>query len=318
MNAKIVWPCSLALALLGSGAARAQDYSPPRGELEGARPSAQNYGEPPPPVTPAPPAHGSEWITYQRPDCCVPFGGDPPFSGELFFRMGVSIPIAGDVFDETLQTGWVIEGGGRAYFFNRRMDAAWTLSLGLMNIHNNGQNPNFVAFNQLFPATEITVFVDDQQPAVMPIDPLNIGVGVRSLNRTFVNLGLGREWFWNASAVAPGPKWRFGIDGGWRYGTSKLEVLRLTALPPPREDLDPETGELLATTFTVLDQFPSKTDVIHGAWVSLHSDIEVPWGCCTLLAGFRWEWDYTATDLIVDGDGDVQSMNLLINAGVRY
>jgi len=113
---------------------------------------------------------------------------------------------------------------------------------------------------------------------------------LRDLNRTFVNGAFGREWYLNAPANAAGWKWRAGFDLGGGIGSGLLNFVDLR----------------------------HKTDTIYDVVISLHSDIEVPYGCCTFTYGFRAEWDYTWTDLIQRNNGQLQDVNLLLAFGVRF
>ena len=50
---------------------------------------------------------------------------------------------------KSLDTGWAIGGGTRILLFNNLGDAAWTLDLGLLNIHNvAGENPPGFTLNR--------------------------------------------------------------------------------------------------------------------------------------------------------------------------
>ena len=76
------------------------------------------------------------------------------------------------------------------------------------------------------------------------------GVTVREVNRTFMNLGGGKEMYLIGSAHCDGLTWRIGWDGGGHYGSERV-------------------------TF---NEIPHRTGVIEGAYAALHSDIEIPWG----------------------------------------
>ena len=120
-----------------------------------------------------------------------------------------------------------------------------------------------------------------------------MNVAVRDLNRTYVNLAGGREWYlWGcADCSKPDVNWRVGFDLGGRYGTEKLEVTN----------------------------FDHRTDVIAGTFGSIHTDLEIPWRCCIFQAGVRAEYGYTWGDILQrQTDGDVQEINLLITLGTRF
>jgi hypothetical protein len=116
------------------------------------------------------------------------------------------------------------------------------------------------------------------------------GVTIQSLNRTFVNLGPGREWYLFGSAFAPGNKVRIGVDGGGRWGSARME----------------------------LHEFHHRTDTIAGLYAAAHADLEIPCSpCCVFYAGLRVEWDYTWMD-ILQRTSDIQDINALANFGVRW
>src|SRR5262249_33461023 len=121
-------------------------------------------------------------------------------------------------------------------------------------------------------------------------------VSMRDLNRTFVNGALGREWYLNAPANAAGWKWRAGFDMGGGIGSGLANFAK-----------DPNVIWLR-----------HKTDTIYDVVVSFHTDLEVPWGCCTFTYGFRAEWDYTWMDVIQRNNAQLQDINLLLTAGVRF
>jgi hypothetical protein len=112
---------------------------------------------------------------------------------------------------------------------------------------------------------------------------------VRRSNRTLVGLGGGREYYLWAPADADGRKWRVGFDGGGRYGSQKLDLR--------------ETRHI--------------SDVIGSVYAAVHTDVEFT--CCHALwhTGVRLEWAYTWSD-ILRRTSDVQDLNLLVTAGVRY
>jgi hypothetical protein len=290
MSAKIVLPCALVVAVLSMGAARAQDAAAPPSSMNAYAASAAGLGAgealPPPnnmgasaapgpgpgagdalpPATGPIPGRLSSWLTYPRQGCCGPLG-DPPIATELFLRVGPSLPVEGEVFGGTLRTGWEIQGGARVLFLNQIQDAAWLVDLSLNNIYNQGRN------------TALTFLQNGTTP-----------VSVHNLNRTFANIGLGREWYWSLPATSPQSKLRLGFDTGFRYGTAQVETF----------------------------QTQNKTSTAYGAYLALSTDWEIPRGCCTFMIGLRAEWDYTWMHVIPGTDNDLQDVNLLITGGVRF
>lgn len=119
-------------------------------------------------------------------------------------------------------------------------------------------------------------------------------VSTQALNRTFVSFGLGREWY----LVTPldGWGWRVGSDVGGRYGSASLDLNNPLAL----------------------SSYSRLNDHLTAVYLALHSDLEYPCGCCTFVGGFRAEWDYTFLDFVEGQNSDLQSVNLLINLGIRF
>jgi hypothetical protein len=131
-------------------------------------------------------------------------------------------------------------------------------------------------------------------PSTTPISEVvpALSASVASLNQTFMNLAVGREWYIVGNADCGDHwNWRVGADLGGRWGTCKLELNEIT----------------------------HRTDVIGGLFIAGHSDIEVPCGCAVLQFGIRTEYGYTWTDVLQSQNpGDFQSFSLLFNLGVRF
>jgi len=208
-------------------------------------------------------------------------GCNGPIGYELFLRTGVSLPASGPIFGHTLETGWDIEGGVRSLFFNPAMDRDWSIDLSINNILNRGQRSDIT-----FP---YNILQTNQTGA---LSTLTIPASIRELNRTDVNVGLGLDWYLVGTACAcDAPRWRVGLDAGGRLGTAKVEFFQTT----------------------------HHTDTIGGVYVGLHTDLELPRGCCTFLVGFRVEWDYTWMDILqIQNDSDLMDVNFLATFGVRY
>ena len=116
-------------------------------------------------------------------------------------------------------------------------------------------------------------------------------VSIRELNRTYVNAAFGREWYFYRPPDAWIHCWRIGLSGGGRLGSEKLE----------------------------LNEIAHRTDVIGGMFAGLSSDVEIPCGCCTFLAGMRAEWGYNWADILQhQNSSDLQDVNILFTAGVRF
>jgi hypothetical protein len=153
--------------------------------------------------TPEGPAQPSSWITYERPGCCGPCGRNGPITYELYIRTGPSLPVGPGGLSHTIETGWMVQGGGRSLFFNVPRTSAWTVDVGIGNIWNNGNRPN-LTYSIL------------QSPA--PVSTL-------AMYRTYVALAGGKVWYLNGPADNCHFNWRIGIDGGGQLGTERLDVM---------------------------------------------------------------------------------------------
>ncbi|MFL5245464.1 MAG: hypothetical protein ACJ8FY_25490 [Gemmataceae bacterium] len=232
--------------------------------------------------SPAAPSRLSNWIAYTRPDCCGPIGGDGPIESETYFRAGPSLPIEGPLFGHTLETGWLVQGGARVLFFDPPQESAWTVDFSISNIYNHGQRSNIAVILPF-------VNVPSNNPFVTtPTTLTNFPVTVHALNRTFVNVAFGQEQYLWGAANTNESTCRVGWDLGGRYGSEKLE----------------------------LNELRHRTGVTGGVTFAAHTDVEIPWGKVLLLGGFRLEWDYIWSDVV--HDADVQDLNILLTAGVRF
>jgi hypothetical protein len=280
MSHKASFCLAVVLTLAALGAVRGQEGSPAPAPETLPQPAPAPSGE----VLPAPSvltSPMSSWIVHNQANCCEPFGGDGPINMELYIQTGPSIPVAGGILHHIMETGWDVRGGGRSMFFNPEVDAAWTVDLSLFYIYNHAR-PN--------PKVPIVTTAGSTTPG-QPAGPgVTIQATLRDLNRTFVNGALGREWYLNAPANAAGWKWRAGFDMGGGIGSGLVDFVELR----------------------------HKTDTIYDVLISLHTDLEIPWGCCTFTYGFRAEWDYTWSDLIQRNNGQLQDVNLLVSLGVRF
>jgi hypothetical protein len=231
----------------------------------------------------------SSWLVYPRsPGCCGPIGLNGPIGSELYVRSGIAVNTGGGIFADVLDNGWIVQGGGRVLFFNPEVDSAWTVDLSISNVHQTTNDSTH--FVELF-NVPVTTTSSTGTPTtnVLP----STEVLVAGLNLTFANVAIGREWYLLGSADCARDEmnWRWGVDAGGRYGTGKVE----------------------------LRDFHHLTDVIGGVFVSVHSDLEMPCGCCILQAGIRGEYSYTWDDLLQSQNpSDIQSFNLLLTLGTRF
>jgi len=211
----------------------------------------------------------SSWITYERHDCCGGRGGGTPILVEAFVRVGPAFPMGGEFFGRNLDTGWMIAGAARTMFFNHALSAAWAVELGISNTYNPSTSTD-------------TTFLDHT---------VNQVVSIRSLDRTFANVGLGREWYlWTSAGDDQGAHLRWGADVGGRYGSATVQF----------------------------NEIRHRTQVIEGFYTAIHADVEIPHGRWTYLAGIRGEYGFTWSNIFAKGDGNMQDMTLLVNFGARY
>jgi hypothetical protein len=235
------------------------------------------------------------WIDYTRPGCCGPIGRNGPIGSEWFLRNGVTIPVAGGILNDALQTGYMTEFGARALFFNPNTDKAWTLSSSLSYSYNNSSRSDLIlmvpeGFNSQNPVTGQTQF-----------QITDIPVTIRDYQRWSFNVAGGRERYIGNPAYSPGWHWRIGSDLGGRWGYGRVGLNDLTGLPD--------------NIF-----YRRQSDVFGSFFVALHSDVEGPLFCghCQLISGIRAEWNYTWTDVLPQSKNDLQDVNLLWTIGWRY
>jgi hypothetical protein len=257
--------------------------------VQGQPPEAPTAGVQPPPIQRDPtdtsvPGEAptgltglSDYILYRRPDCCSP-GPCNPLYGEAYLRVGPSVPFGGPFLSRELVVGWSLEGGVRLLCFNPEMSAAWVIDAGIVNTNNGAFNPGS--------AVPLKIF-EPNAAGTVTLTPVN--VTIRNYNRTFASLGFGREWYLWEPANFPGHRWRIGVDAGGRYGSASMTFYEIR----------------------------HRTDVIAGAYTAVHTDYEIPCGCCALAWGLRCEYAYTWGD-ILQRKSDVQEVVGLVTFTVRY
>jgi hypothetical protein len=257
-----------------SGAARAQMYgSPANGDGGYAVPTGNGHYDVP---------GISNWIRRDHDcGCQGPTGGNGDIGYDAYFRAGPSLPLEWGkaVVARNTHTGFTVEGGFRTLFFNVDNTRAWFLDLGIGDSYNpGGGNPHEqFTLNVLVPVNGVAT-------------RMNVNVGIKNVNRSFVNFGGGREWFFGGDGTAGCPHWRYSIDMGGRWGTESMEVD---------------------------NTLRHRTDVIGGVYAGSQLSYEFP--CYDLLwsVGIRTEWAYTWSD-ILQRASDMNEINLLFNLGVRF
>lgn len=234
----------------------------------------------------------SEWILYPRdPGCCGPTGNrkSGPILLETYFRTGPEFTVGGGVFNNVLETGWNVGGGGRSLFFNPEATQAWVIDLGISNTHynSNNRNPAVSLFNLPYLDRSGQFGIGVNRSITIPA----VDVGIISLNTTFVNLSGGKEYYLRGDAFNKDNSWRIGGDVGGRYGSGKTEFVG----------------------------FPNLKDTIGAVFLSLHSDLQIPFGKVNLIAGIRLEWDYIWNGVLQSqNNSDLSNISLLYNGGIQF
>jgi hypothetical protein len=293
MSRRPIFPCTLLLVVLSVSVARAQGPGP-QADLGDptARPQS-DLVEPKPAVVWPPQTSPSSWILYDQAcgDCCGPIGRCGPLRMELFVDTGPSLPSGSEFVSRSLDTGWMVSGGARALFFNRAETAAWSVDLSLNYIWNHASHDDVQTLYPV-PVTNALGNVSDELHRVSMIN----------LYRTFVGAGIGREWFLLGPTFTGNVNWIAGIDGGFRYGTARIDMHDFAS--------DSPSG------------FVRTTDQLYGGYVGLHTDLEIPHNCCTFLVGFRTEWSgmvlRNGSFFNTINDQGLYDVNFLLTLGVRF
>jgi hypothetical protein len=218
----------------------------------------------------------SNWISRETSPCCNgPVGGNSEVGTELYFRAGPSLPLGDSpLLSRNLAAGFTVAGGAKTLFYNHPFTEAWYIDTGISNSENSALGTaEPITFNTAVPGRQ----------GVAPFT-----VTLRNVNRTFVNLGAGYEWFSNPAKDQP-VRGRFAIDGGGRYGTMSVRLNELT----------------------------HRSDVIGGAYVGAQYLLEYVCWHSILNVGVRTEYSYTWSDMFRRAS-DIGELNILVNLGVRY
>jgi hypothetical protein len=205
-----------------------------------------------------------------------------------------------------LNTGWIVQGGGRSFLFNKANDAAWVLDLALSYQYNRGKQDNPV---DLFIRQPSVTQVDPTDPArqrqISVLQPdLFLSSNIRGFHRTAFNFALGRDWWlWGPGApgLEQGWNFRFGVDVGGRWGTEHVDL-----------DLIGTTGPLGSPLYA------RRQGVFHGVYISGHINWEVPVGGWIWFAGLRGQYGWDWGNIVMPLNGDIQNANLLMTTGFRF
>jgi hypothetical protein len=254
-----------------SGAPRSPAYT--TGAREDDESPRNVIAEPPPAV--------SEYVMGRKNVCCNTPNIDPVIGEELYFRSGVSFPFGRGRLTDNSSLGYILQIGGHTIFYHPSYRKAWYVDGGLSFQHNSGVEPGDRDTFLLDVVLPNQFGQDTRFPAVP--------VTVRSSDRTFLNLGLGHEWYLWGRADQCTTNLRFCMDGGGRYGFMTMG----------------------------LNEIRHRTDVIGGTYVGAETILEIPCEQSKLRLGVRSEWAYTWSD-ILQRETDLQEINVLFTIGVRY
>lgn len=206
-------------------------------------------------------------------NCCGPIGSHGPIGQEVYMRIGHSEPQGTGRLAFNLDPGTAGQIGLRSQFFNQSGYAAWVVDTHVMYTYNPGEPKDIHTFRT--------------EPVV-----------VRSLHRTAVGLGLGRDWF----LAGPGfilDTWdlnfRFGMDGGGRWGTGHLDMRN------PFE----------------VDSYRRHQDTFTQTFGGVMGTFEVPVAGWTFLLGGRGECAYTWSHFLPT-NSNFREITWYVTFGVRY
>lgn len=286
MSTKWINASTLVLAFLGSVRSQAQQLPVAPTPIDtGKTPALAAVESVPPLQSPAGPTP-SNWVLGTREGCCGPVGGSGPIKTELYVRTGPTIEAAGGLLQNVVSTGWNIQAGGRSLFFNLPQDSAWVVDLSISNVWNHGQHPEIpIPFDEFIPASTSATGLP------IPATTVRRNVSVRSINRTYCNVDVGKEWYIGGAANYEGILWRAGGDLIGRVGSGSIQF----------------------------NEIKHHNDMIWGVGLALHTDVEIPWGCTIWTTGFRAEWGQTWMDLLGPlNDSTLHDINLLWTFGLRF
>jgi|GEM_PF-7122323 len=216
---------------------------------------------------------GTTWVETSEASCCGPVGRNGPIGSEFIIRTGPTWTIGGGAFKDALNVGYQVAGVGRTLFYNTSGSSAFVVDVGLMYTINQG-NGNDIQMIYEKPAT------------------------IRTLHRTAVQVGLGKEWFTSGPGflnVLQNSTSHFGIDAGARYGTTHV-------------DLTP-----LGTEF----DYARLHGIYGGAYVGASYGWDLPLGGYTFNFGMRGEYAYTSSD-VLPMNSDQHELSLFLTFGMRY
>jgi hypothetical protein len=237
-------------------------------------------------------------LHFDGPGCCGPLGGGH-LAYELYMMTGPNFIFGNGPLTNRLNTGWIVQGGGRSLFFNTANDAAWVLDLGLSYQYNRGKQDDPADLFVRQAAQQ-----NQQTGIVTPQPDLFLSTNIRGIHRTAFNYAIGRDWFFwgpGAPGLEHGCNLRFGFEVGGRWGTQHVDL------------------DLLGTNSAFnTPLYVRKQGVFHGFFVGGHLSYEVPVGGWIWFAGLRTQYGWDWGNVVPPLNGDIQNFNLLMTTGIRF
>lgn len=237
----------------------------------------------------------SDWITYRRPGCSQ-HGSDPAIQTEIYLRSGAAFPFGGRILGDILDTGWMIQGGGKSLFFDDSYVRAWFVDVSLANVYASTNNK----------ANSRPVVIGGRTTLVS------------EYNRTFVGLGLGQTWYLMGDGREAGPNLRVSADAGGRWGSASATF---SAVKHRSDVIGGIYVGLQADMEMPMASFLPCASCGDGAGCGATGGCNGRTNCeplpCIFVLGLRTEWAYTWSD-VLQQVSDVQDINLLAHFGVRY
>jgi hypothetical protein len=301
MSAKASLSLALVVTALGLGPARAAEPSPM--PIEGSIFAVEAQLPAPTSVIPAPAAPPTP--TPPSAELLPPPSDQPPMGGiaaasglsnwirntrpDCCNPIGRHGPIETELY---MYNGPAIPIGGG--IFNRLLDTGWDVQFGGRSLFFNAEmNGAWTAdaglgynYNHGKPSRTVGLLPRGSSPTRVPTQ-----THIRALHRTAVSTGLGREWYLYVWPGDSGAHVRAGFDAGGRMGSVRADLVEL----------------------------PHRTDVMYAVYTALHTDLEIPRGCCTFQMGFRIEWDHQWMSIWQSqNNSNLQDANVLLNLGIRY
>ena len=228
------------------------------------------------------------------PGCCGPLERDGRIGYEFYTFGGVDFSF-GPGLGTRLNTGWDIGASLRTLFFDPTHTAAWTLDLGGSFTHNFGvanHNPANLFIRQP-PIVNTTLGTSTPQPDLLEFS------AIRGVDRSSFNYNLGRDWWILGRADTGGEQGtnvRVGAWIGGRYGTAHVDVVPLG----------------------VPEGYARRQNAFEGITFGGHLTCEQPLGAWILFGGVRAEYGYDWMNLVPPLNGNISSINIQLQLGIRY